>query len=257
MKQIEKLIKEIAPCREKLLEHQVYSSIKNIEHLRVFMKYHAFAVWDFMSLLKKLQSELTITNAPWYAKGSADTRFFINEIVLGEECDIDEHNNRISHFELYLNAMRKAEADTSEIELFYSNIALQYPVSLCLDISVTKSLAAKAFVANTFEIINSNSLASVCGAFTFGREDLIPDMFQEVIDCIALINPSKLSTFNYYLERHIQVDGEHHRYLALKMIEEVCGNDNVKWHEAKMGAIKSLEARIKLWDAVCNEINFE
>lgn len=254
MNQLDKLIKEIAPYKKSLLQHPVYSSIKNIEHLRIFMQHHVFAVWDFMSLVKKLQSSITVVNTPWYAKGSADSRFFINEIVLGEECDVDENNNRISHFELYLNAMKKAEADTSEIELFYSNIQLQYPVSLCLELSVTKSIAAKYFVANTFEIINSNNIAAVCGAFTFGREDLIPDMFQEVVDNIILINPSKLNTFKYYLQRHIQLDGEQHKHLAFKLISEVCGNNDFKWKEAKDAVIKSLEARIKLWDAVLDAI---
>ncbi len=50
---------ELTPYRKKLKEHELYSSIKSIENIQVFTEYHVFAVWDFMSLLKKLQLQLT------------------------------------------------------------------------------------------------------------------------------------------------------------------------------------------------------
>jgi hypothetical protein len=96
--QIEKIRKSIAPLREEIINHPVYSSIKDIDDLRVFMEFHVYAVWDFMSLLKTLQNNLTCTTVPWFPKGSADTRHLINEIVVGEESDIDLNGIRKSHF---------------------------------------------------------------------------------------------------------------------------------------------------------------
>ena len=101
--QIEKIKKTIEPLRQEIINHKVYSAIKDIEDLKVFMQFHVYAVWDFMSLLKTLQSNLTCTSVPWFPKGTADTRFLINEIVVGEESDIDLNGIRKSHFELYLD----------------------------------------------------------------------------------------------------------------------------------------------------------
>src|ERR1700712_596268 len=92
---------EIEPLRQQLINHDLYKNIRSIDDLNVFMEHHVFAVWDFMSLLKSLQQKLTSTQVPWMPVGSAATRYLINEIVLGEESDVDADGNRTSHFELY------------------------------------------------------------------------------------------------------------------------------------------------------------
>ena len=99
---------EIEPLRQQLINHDLYKSIQTIDDLHVFMGHHVFAVWDFMSLLKSLQQKLTCTTLPWMPVGNANTRYLINEIVLGEESDVDADGNRTSHFELYLAAMQQA-----------------------------------------------------------------------------------------------------------------------------------------------------
>src|SRR5258706_11224465 len=86
---LERIKKTTEPLRQQIINHKVYSAINDIDDLKVFMQYHIFAVWDFMSLLKALQNNLTCTSVPWFPKGSADTRHLINEIVVGEESDID------------------------------------------------------------------------------------------------------------------------------------------------------------------------
>ena len=84
---IEAIESRIAPLRERLAAHPLYASIRTEAQLRLFMESHVFAVWDFMSLLKSLQSRLTCVSSPWMPTALPASRRFINEIVLGEESD--------------------------------------------------------------------------------------------------------------------------------------------------------------------------
>lgn len=113
---IHQLKEKIAPAREEIINHPLYNRLKTIQDLQTFTSYHVFAVWDFMSLLKRLQQELTCVSTPWIPKGSANTRYLINEIVLGEESDVDPNGNRISHFELYIRSMELLGSSSTPIK---------------------------------------------------------------------------------------------------------------------------------------------
>ncbi|TKC05576.1 DUF3050 domain-containing protein [Pedobacter polaris] len=248
-----KLQKAIEPLRKEIINHKVYAAIKKIDDLKIFMKYHIFAVWDFMSLLKSLQNNLTCTSIPWFPKGAADTRYLINEIVAGEESDIDRNGIRKSHFEMYLDAMKQCGADVDQIAKFVDHLKANGNLTLALDI-VTVQPKAKEFVEHTFEVINSNKDYIQSAVFTFGREDLIPNMFISIVNDIHKNFPESISDFKYYLERHIEVDGDHHSHLALEMTAKLCGTDEQRWAEAEKASIESLQKRISLWDGVLEEI---
>jgi hypothetical protein len=249
---IEELKEIIEPVRQQIVNHKLFSEICSIEDLRIFMQYHVFAVWDFMSLLKSLQKNLTCTDIPWYPKGSAETRYLINEIVVGEESDVDMNGNRISHFELYLQAMNQSGADASKI-LSMVNSFKNKEIPF-IEFDKTTSLGIQNFVNQTFEVIQTNKDYIQAAVFTFGREDLIPNMFYSIVREINIKSEDQISIFKYYLDRHIEVDGDHHSHLAIKMTEELCGEDENKWDEATRYIIKSLESRKELWDAVLEEI---
>lgn len=255
MKQtIKGLQEKIKPIREQLLAHPLYQKINSVDDVKIFMQHHVFAVWDFMSLLKSLQIHLTCTTLPWMPKGNASTRFLINEIVLGEESDLDSNGNRISHFELYLQAMKQAGASTHEIEKLIFNLSSVNNVSEALQ-DATKNTSIQDFVNYTFKVIDQNKAHIAAAVFTFGREDLIPDMFMNLINDLNNDLANGLDIFKYYLERHIEVDGEHHSHLAIAMTEELCANDSKKWQEAEEAVIEALEMRIKLWNGILEAIN--
>lgn len=246
---IDNLQSRIAPLKKQLVEHPVYSRITSLEQLRVFMEHHVFAVWDFMSLLKALQRNLTCVDLPWIPVGTAETRYLINEIVLGEESDVDETGKRTSHFELYLEAMAQAGCDRSSMNHFIELIRSGKPLQESLmQASVPK--ASLDFVSNTFEVVNSGRAHIQAAVFTFGREDLIPGMFISFVRELSRQNPGNVDILRYYLERHIEVDGDHHSQLAYRMTEELCGTDQLKWKEATEEVAKALQARIRLWDAI-------
>jgi hypothetical protein len=250
---IHQLREKIEPYRQEIVNHKVYSLIKNIEDLQVFMEYHVFAVWDFMSLLKALQTNLTCTTTPWFPKGSGDTRYLINEIVLGEESDIDLNGQRKSHFELYLSAMNQCGANTNQIEIFTDELKISNSFQQAFQKAKVPA-AAKEFVDFTFKIIDSKKDHLQSAIFTFGREDLIPQMFISIINEIHKNFPNDISIFKYYIERHIEVDGEHHSHLALQMMENLCGNNEQFWNEAEEAIILSLKSRIGLWNGVYNQL---
>jgi hypothetical protein len=246
---IEKLKNEIEQERSRLLSHPVYHNISDLESLQKFTETHVFAVWDFMSLLKSLQIALTSVSIPWMPVGSAETRYLINEIVLGEECDVDEDGNRMSHFELYLKSMHQMGANTKPIYGLIKSILAGKPIR---DAIVQSSLHTNVeqFLNYTFEIAENAHPHVKASVFTFGREDLIPSMFMKFLEKMHSEYPDKVSTFKYYIERHIEVDGDHHSHLAINMVSELCGDDESKWNEAAAAAKKALEMRYLLWDAI-------
>lgn len=253
---ISKIQERIEPLRQQIINHKVYSVINDVDDLCIFMQYHIFAVWDFMSILKTLQNNLTCTSVPWFPVGSAETRSLINEIVAGEESDVDADGNYKSHFELYLDAMQQCGADLSQIEKFLSEIRQRGDFSRAYEVSGTPQ-AARDFVDFTFEIIGSRKDYLQSAIFTFGREDLIPGMFISIIGDIDRKFPNSVSIFKYYLERHIEVDGDHHSHLALQMTANLCGDDEQRWKEAEEATLRSLQKRIDLWDGAYNEINLK
>ncbi|MCF2491493.1 DUF3050 domain-containing protein [Dyadobacter sp. CY347] len=243
----------IEPFRQRIISHKVYSIINDLNDLNIFMKYHVYAVWDFMSLLKALQNSLTCTSTPWFPIGSADTRYLINEIVLGEESDVDMQGNRCSHFELYLRAMDQSGADTYEIKSFLAQLQQTGELKGSFRFAGTPQ-KAQQFVDYTFEQISAGKDHILSAIFTFGREDLIPGMFHSIVNDLHRHSPERVSIFKYYLERHIEVDGDHHSQLALQMTANLCGDTADLWMQAESEVLASLHKRIDLWDGAYEQI---
>ncbi len=243
---------DIQSLRTQLANHPLYGKINSQQKLQLFMEHHVYAVWDFMSLLKYLQHHLTCIQAPWVPKSTAELRFFINEIVLGEESDEDPTGGHISHFELYKRAMQEAGASFSSIDQVVMSLQNGQTVSQALTQAQAPASAAD-FVASTFEIIGRDRLHEVAAAFAFGREDLIPDMFLAMIKELNA-NDQQFNTFIYYLERHIELDGDHHAGLSALLLSHVCGDDAQKWAQASATAQEALRARIALWDGIAAQL---
>ena len=240
--------KELAPLKTTLTQHPLYDHITRLEDIKGFMEEHVFAVWDFMSLVKKLQVELTCTHLPWTPAKHPQTARLINEIVWGEETDLNKDGIAMSHFEMYLQAMEEVGANTQPIHELLADLESGIPIERLLE-QAPLSTFVRDFLNFTFSTIKENKLHVIAAVFTFGREDLIPDMF------IAMVKNLRdeglpLSHLIYYLDRHIEVDGDEHGPMALQMMEELCQGDEDKIQEALDGAKKALEMRIALWDGI-------
>lgn len=240
---------EIEPLRQALLRHPLYESLDRPAALRTFMQYHVFAVWDFMSLLKSLQQRLCCVTVPWLPLFSTAGSRMINEIVLGEETDSDGRGGYCSHFELYRYAMLQFGADTTQIDALITQLRASAPVSQAL-VTVGVPEPVRQFVDHTFAIIQQGDLCRIASAFTFGREDLLPGVFQRIVDELGRQSAGGLSDFQFYLQRHVELDGEEHGPLAAQLMTSLCGSDPDRWQGATDAAVACLKSRLLLWNGI-------
>lgn len=223
--------------------HPVYQTFTNLENIRHFMRYHVFAVWDFMSLLKSLQIQMTCVSLPWRPSiYPAEMVRLINQIVVGEESDLDQFGNPISHFDLYLKSMEEVGASTDEVRAFLKSG----------DLNLIPS-GAREFVEHNLKVAQSGHIVEVAASFFFGREKLIPDMFQVIVDTLKKEKVSA-PTFLYYLERHIEVDSGEHGPLAMKCLDYLTKDDEQMKNLALSSGLKALDARWALWDSVLSKV---
>ena len=240
--------------REKLLKHKLYSNIETIKDLRVFTENHVYAVWDFMSLLKALQIKLTCTKTPWVPNSNSQTAYLINEIVLAEETDINQAGKRKSHYELYLDAMIDIGAEIEFPTKTIDKIASSENIFMSIDkLEIHENI--KEFLKFTFSVIKEGKPHKIAAIFTFGRENLIPNMFNEILrEFEKNVTEGDISKLIYYFERHIELDEDEHGPMALEMVSMLAENDHEKWKEIEEISIEALEKRILLWDAINEQI---
>src|ERR1700728_3499479 len=144
----------LATLRAGLLEHSVYSEVDSVADLRRFMEDHVFAVWDFMSLLKRLQQDLTCTKVPWFPVDNTRAARLINDIVAGEETDVDPDGSYVSHLDLYLRARADVGASTRQFDTFRSLAA----VGTSVEAGIARTGVpphVRAFVAHTMTLAQS------------------------------------------------------------------------------------------------------
>jgi len=246
----------ISALHEPLNRHPLYPAVQSLDDLRLFMEHHIYSVWDFMSLLKTLQHQIAPTAAPWKPRGSPEVRFFINQIVVGEECDDglpDANGNptHASHFELYCDAMREVGADP-EPAIRFSEVAADQGFEAALALNIAPP-AARDFMRSTFGFIATNKPHIAGAAFALGREHIIPEMFRALLAKMN-ISQKQAPAFHFYLERHIHLDEDFHAPLALSMVNELIGGDPTKLAEAEAAAVAAVEARIAFWSGVLDAV---
>jgi hypothetical protein len=238
-------------CR--LENHPVYEAISTIEALQCFMEHHIYSVWDFMSLIKYLQSVVAPTKYPWTPKGDGDVRRFINELVLEEESDETNASGEYSsHFELYQRAMSEIGADINAVTTFIRQVESN-GVSSALKLPCVPE-PSRAFTLTTFGFIESGKPHQVAAALALGREHIIPCMFRSILKKFD-ISESSAPIFHFYLNRHIHLDEDFHAPLSLRLLNGLCGGDETKINEAINAANHAVEARLLFWDRVLNSIN--
>lgn len=234
--------------KQKLHSHPLFKQINTLPKLQYFMENHAFAVWDFMTLTKRLQHDLTGMRLPWLPPTDPQAARLINEIVLGEESDAYPGHGHGSHFELYLEAMREVGASTATIERFVSlqrdgsdaQTALQ-------NVDIHPSVAR--FVRSTLQVALNAPTHCVAAAFLYGRESVIPTMFKRLLEGCEIAH-RQAPTFCYYLKRHIELDAEEHGPAAEQLLQRLTLADPSREQQANRAALSAMESRLALWDGL-------
>ena len=246
--------KKLDELKHKIITHPLFADKLEPKHICKFMESHIFAVWGFMSILKSLQKMITPNNLPWIPNKNTKNGLvnFVNEIILCEESDYIEGIGFISHLEIYLLAMKNMGAKTDQLDKLTSRIIDNGYNEKYLD-DVDTSNEVKSFLKYDLDVSLNGTLPEIVGAFTLGREKVIPNMFGYIIPAI-----NETPTSNYlitYLERHIDIDGDRHGPLSMKLLNASCNNEQLSI--AYAAAIKSLELRLSVWDRVYKDISID
>ena len=231
-----------------LCNHSLFQEITSLCKLQLFMESHVFAVWDFMSLTKRLQQDLTCTRLPWLPPADPQAARLINEIVLAEESDEHPRNGHCSHFELYLEAMEEVGANTSPINRFISLQRQGIPADAALNLIQAPPGVAR-FVDDTLRLVSSAPTHCVAAAFLHGRERVIPAMFEQILKQDDLTH-RQAPTFYNYLMRHIELDAEEHGPAAEQLLERLVTADPAYRQQANDTALAAIESRITFLDEV-------
>lgn len=243
--------RQLTPLRVELASHPLYSAVRTPEALRAFMGIHVAAVWDFMTLVKRLQHELTCTSVAFAPPADPELARFVNELVLGEESDEGPDGSPLSHLELYLRAMDEVGADTLPMERLLAALRRGAPAELALR-NAGLPEASVRFSELVLGVALRGRPEEVAAHLLWGREDPIPDMFDALL---AGMGPQHAPTLRYYLHRHVVVDGDSHGPLARALVERLVGDDELGWHRVADAAEQALRGRLTLWDAALAEVD--
>ena len=241
---------------EQLSLHPLYEAITNTDQLKIFMQHHVYAVWDFMSLIKALQGYIAPVTIPWVPPENSQYVRLINHLVLDEESDhslVDQHPpGYCSHYESYCNAMGEIGADTCQIRRFIETTNT-HDIRAALNDSDIPA-PAKAFVGFTFDVIMSNQPHLVAGVLAYGRETLIPRLFQHLLK-MPDVSQGRTPMLHAYLLRHIELDEHDHGPLTVSLVQALCGDDSVKLAEVRDIAEQALDVRLRFWDGIYEAVH--
>lgn len=239
----------IAPYA-RLLGHPVFRAVDDLPRLRAFMQGHVFAVWDFLSLLKRMQRDMTCVTLPWVPPANPVAARMVNELVLAEESDMGPDGQPRSHLELYLAAMDEVGADARPFRRFCAalrdGVALEHALA-----QADVPAHVRAFVTTTLTQACHGRIEEVISSFYFGRENIIPGMFRRLLERLQSVHAP---TFVYYLDRHIDLDGDAHGPAAERILHMYVAGDAAARERAVRAALAAIDARIQLFDGILHSL---
>ena len=171
--------------------------------------------------------------------------------MLDEESDgaltPDAGTTHASHFESYLLAMAEVGADVQPVRTFVTTASTE-GLKAALEFPGIPS-PSRHFMRFTFDVIEQNEIHLLTAVLAYGREDLVPQLFQSIQSRLR-INPESSPSLHAYLKRHTQLDGDKHGPLAIQLLNELCDESPKKRADAMDMAEKALAARLEFWNGI-------
>lgn len=231
-----------------LLSHPLYSVVDDISSIRIFMENHVFSVWLFMCLLDTLIHRCT-GSVFWRPPSDYTILHVLRDIMYEEELDVfyDTRTNtttHMSHLDVYIRGMDEIGASTADIKRTLSVLGHDGG----LNQSFVRSLSSisdntKDYIFSHLALISpSTPFSSLYSYFTYGRELLIPHMFQKILDHVSP-HRALYPTFIHYLERHVELDVVHGALLQNAFPEKDDAYIQLAYSD-----------RLHLWDGIHNDI---
>lgn len=257
MNQAEIIHEKIKPIISQLTNHTLYPTINTFKRIQAYMEYDVFTTWDCMCLIKQLYGKLTTVTAPWLPPEDAYSAALMNSIIGEEETDLCADGiNYASHFEIYIDAMQQAGANTSCITEYIQALKKGLSMTKALELCGTKSFVQK-YVKATLSYFDLETHQLAAG-FAFGREAIAPVMFVAIIKHLNNkefdFDRTKLNGIIYFCERHINLDTSDHFPKMLKMLNNLCGTDRKKWLEVEEIAFHAANAKLEYFNNMQEDI---
>ncbi|WP_191964869.1 DUF3050 domain-containing protein [Synechococcus sp. RSCCF101] len=242
-----------------LKNHPLAEEIRDRASLRLFMEHHVFAVWDFLALLKALQASLADAHHSGDPAVDGSGLAAINRIVAEEEADEAPDNpsgaSRVSHLEIYLQAMNEVGADTGPIQRLMERLEAAEVGSLTSEDALRRlerlpiPQPSLRFLTNTFAMIHTGRASVMAAAFAHGRELLVPQLFQAILDR-SLIPAQQAPGLHWYFRRHIAVDGDTHGPQSLALVQSLRRGSANEASLSEAAEQQALGARLALWNGI-------
>lgn len=250
----EAIVRLVAHESSELAQHPVLEAVSSEAALRVFMRSHVYTVWTHISLVKRLQHELSNMAVPWVPPRSRLAARLINELVTGVECDLDTDGMPISHYELYLDAMTDVTADSQSVRRFVQLVddGSASALDKAFDAASTPQ-HVRAYVRHALRVARQGSLAQVLGCFLHGRDISLQQSITRLLAEWTRTSPA-LPRLAYYLERHSQLECGRHADRLQRVVQELDSTSPRFADDVLASARESLGTRIRFWDGVLAEI---
>lgn len=253
----DRLHRELVAAADAVSRHPLFEALHTMEHARRFMNFHVWCVWDFMCIAKSVQLSLGCFELPWKPTRYPYELRLINKLLTSEETDLPSSGRPASHFELFLEAMAEASADTGPIKIFIHLLNTGGSVNDALYHCGADRHSA-TFVKRTLTSIAGPAhvrAAILCLA----REELVPRMLSSLSE--TFLRLGSLAKFRQYVDRHVALDFGEHGSIGADILRSLTRPDPALLEEGIRAATQSIIwrheyldnilANIKLIDADC------